>query len=692
MMTRYLAPKRLAALTLGAAAILVTGVAPAATAPAVSPILPAARPITPQSLPSWQPSIDAPRPSTPQSIGASSAARPQNNGEDLPPPVATFSIVGYDPETGMIGAAVQSRVFSVGNGVLWGEAGVGMVATQAVVDVSYGPQALELLRQEMAPEQIVETIWERDPDPGYRGNAWPKAGRQFSVMNARGEVATFTGPEASEWAGHVIGENSSAQGNILAGPEVVQDMVSAFESTEGHLAVRLLAALEAGQAAGGDRRGMQSAAMLIVQEDGGVWLNNDVVLRLQVDDSPQPIDELRRLVARALRGPARQGLQTTAIVNGRLFDGTGAAAINDGVVLFEGDRITAVGPAAEIAVPAGARRVDAGGGLIMPGVIDNHMHALWPGSPLTTAGEDTMTPWLQAGVTTLVDTGSIRHTGRAGRALVNAMAHPPRYFMAGPILTVPGGYPTTRREADMPMYAWPVSGAEEAYAVTAELIETEGADLIKVAIETGFDSDYDATDGWPTLSMEELRAIVTAAHERGVMVRAHVTNPGEALAAARAGLDVLAHTPTHEMPDEVLQECRDAGLIFVSTANIWGYPRRERGRLVGPNLYRYHQMGGIVALGTDVPYQPGSAMPIGEMDLFIEAGFTPAEVLVAATRNSARALGMEGELGTLEAGKLADIIVVDGDPLANIHAMANVSVVVRNGEIIPMAQPAEGRE
>jgi imidazolonepropionase-like amidohydrolase len=85
-------------------------------------------------------------------------------------------------------------------------------------------------------------------------------------------------------------------------------------------------------------------------------------------------------------------------------------------------------------------------------------------------------------------------------------------------------------------------------------------------------------------------------------------------------------------------------------------------------------------------------MPIGEMDLFIEAGFTPAEVLVAATRNSAMALGMVDELGTLEAGKLADIIVVDGDPLADIHAMANVSVVVRNGEIIPMAQPAEGRE
>jgi uncharacterized Ntn-hydrolase superfamily protein len=216
-----------------------------------------------------------------------------------PPAVATFSILGFDPETGMVGGAVQSRVFSVGNGVLWGEAAVGMVATQAIVDVSYGPQALDLLRQGMAPDTVVETVWRRDPDPGYLEYEWPKAGRQFAVMNADGEVAVFTGPEASAWAGHAYGEHCSAQGNILAGPQVVERMVSAFEDVEGHLSARLMTALEAGQAAGGDTRGMQSAAMLIVQKDGGVWLNNDVVLRLQVDDSDDPIAELRRLVDRA---------------------------------------------------------------------------------------------------------------------------------------------------------------------------------------------------------------------------------------------------------------------------------------------------------------------------------------------------------------------------------------------------------
>jgi uncharacterized Ntn-hydrolase superfamily protein len=221
------------------------------------------------------------------------------------PPVATFSIVGFDPQTGEMGVAVQSRVFSVGNGVTWGEAGVGVVATQAWVDVSYGPQALELLRQGLSPSEVVETILENDPDP--YPERWPEAGRQFSVMNAKGEVATYTGPKASEWAGHKIGEYGSAQGNILAGPEVVEEMVRAFEETEGHLSFRLLAALEAGQAAGGDRRGMQSAAMLIVKEDGGVWLNNDVVLRLHVDDSPEPIQELRRLVEIAAEQRAMLG-------------------------------------------------------------------------------------------------------------------------------------------------------------------------------------------------------------------------------------------------------------------------------------------------------------------------------------------------------------------------------------------------
>jgi uncharacterized Ntn-hydrolase superfamily protein len=218
---------------------------------------------------------------------------------DLPPAVATFSILGYDPATGEIGGAVQSRVFSVGNGVLWAEANVGVVATQAVIDVSYGPRGLELLRAGLAPAAAVKALWESDPDP--RPADWTKQGRQFAIMNARGEYAAFTGPKASPWAGHKSGRYCTAQGNILAGEDVVAKMVEAFEKTEGHLSFRLMAALDAGQAAGGDTRGMQSAAMLIVRKDGGVWLNNDVVLRLQVEDNPEPLKELRRLLDMAAK-------------------------------------------------------------------------------------------------------------------------------------------------------------------------------------------------------------------------------------------------------------------------------------------------------------------------------------------------------------------------------------------------------
>lgn len=229
------------------------------------------------------------------------ADRPTSRLANTPPwPTGTFSILAYDPTTGELGGAVQSRVFSVGNGVLWGEANVGIVATQAIVDVSYGPQALELLRQGMDAEKVVKTIWQRDPDPDTL--RWTKQGRQFAVIDAKGNVYAYTGPKATEWAGNkscAAPAVCTAQGNILAGPAVVDSMVARFERTQGHLAYRLLAALEGGQSAGGDKRGQESAAMLIVKKKGGVWLNNDVVLRLQVDDSPAPIAELRRLVEKA---------------------------------------------------------------------------------------------------------------------------------------------------------------------------------------------------------------------------------------------------------------------------------------------------------------------------------------------------------------------------------------------------------
>jgi len=185
----------------------------------------------------------------------------------------------------------------VGNGVLSAEAGVGVVATQAVVDVSYGPQAIALLKQGKSAAEVVKYVWEHDTDPDTA--RWAKTGRQFAVVDAKGNVAAYTGPTAPTAAGDKQGPHVTAQGNTLADKAVPDSMVAAFLRTKGHLALRLLAGIEAGQAAGGDKRGKQSAAMLIVKKCGGVWLHNDVVLRLQVDDSPEPIIELRRLVEKA---------------------------------------------------------------------------------------------------------------------------------------------------------------------------------------------------------------------------------------------------------------------------------------------------------------------------------------------------------------------------------------------------------
>jgi len=230
----------------------------------------------------------------------------------------TFSILGYDPDTGELGAAVQSRVYSVGNGVLWAEAETGIAATQAIVDVSYGPKALALLRAGLTPDAIIKAILDSDPDPGYNGQPWPKAGRQFAVMDAKGRYAAYTGPEATAWAGNKGGKYCTAQGNILAGEAVVANMVRNFEQTRGPLSVRLVAALEGGQAGGGDTRGQQSAALIVVKKNCGVWLHNDTVLRLQVDDNPEPIKELRRLVEKSVEssGGARRAVPGCEGVNG----------------------------------------------------------------------------------------------------------------------------------------------------------------------------------------------------------------------------------------------------------------------------------------------------------------------------------------------------------------------------------------
>jgi uncharacterized Ntn-hydrolase superfamily protein len=201
--------------------------------------------------------------------------------------VATFSIVAYDPENGDLGVAVQSKFLAVGAVVPWAKTGIGAVATQSWANTSYGPEGLRLMAEGLSAQQALEKLVEADEE---------RARRQAGMVDAHGNAAAYTGRGCFDWAGHIVGDSFACQGNILVSEETVQALTQTFEESEGELADRLVAALEAGQEAGGDSRGRQSAALLVVREEGGYGGFNDRYLDLRVDDHPTPIQELKRLL------------------------------------------------------------------------------------------------------------------------------------------------------------------------------------------------------------------------------------------------------------------------------------------------------------------------------------------------------------------------------------------------------------
>src|SRR6516165_2577368 len=228
------------------------------------------------------------------------------------PPVSTFSIVAIDPQNGDLGVAVASRYFSVGSVVPWGMAEAGAVATQANVNVGYGQQAIDLLRQGMSAQDALKKLLADDKFPG-------KDGRQVAIVDAKGNIAAYTGPNAPKWAGDRQGKTWSAQGNILVGAQVPEAMGKAFDATQGELAEKLFAALKAGDFAGGDSRGRQSASILVVRKGGGRNTNNDRYVYINVDDHPEPLRELRRLLDIQMTGN-HQTLMNRALTENRFDD------------------------------------------------------------------------------------------------------------------------------------------------------------------------------------------------------------------------------------------------------------------------------------------------------------------------------------------------------------------------------------
>lgn len=207
----------------------------------------------------------------------------------MEPIVATYSIVARDPVTGELAVAVQSKFISVGSVVPWAKADVGAIATQAMANVSFGPKGLELLQEGLTAQQVVDQLIAGDEGREHR---------QVAIVDRHGNAAAFTGNKCMHWAGHQVGDGYTCQGNILVGESTVTEMARAYEASKDlpHLADRVLAALSAAQQAGGDSRGKQSSALYVVREKGGYGGFIDRLVDLRVDDHPEPIEELLRLL------------------------------------------------------------------------------------------------------------------------------------------------------------------------------------------------------------------------------------------------------------------------------------------------------------------------------------------------------------------------------------------------------------
>jgi len=365
------------------------------------------------------------------------------------------------------------------------------------------------------------------------------------------------------------------------------------------------------------------------------------------------------------------------LTNGLLIDGTGADAIADGAVVIQGGRILVAGKRSQVMVPSNAKIIDVQGGTILPGFINAHVHDAFSISKLN--------KWAQGGVTTVRDLGALGpYTPERFKIRNTLRANPQfaRLFAVGSFINVKGGYP----KAYWRGYPVEITSPEEARQAVNKLID-EGADVIKTAMESGY--AY-GKSGWPLLSPEEAKALVDTAHQRGKTVTAHVTSAHDLALAIDAGVDEIAHMVIDTLPEKMISRMVEAGIRWVPTLELWQGVSRvfnvSHGSMAIKNLALFVKAGGEVVLGTDYAGAPmvnfDLGMPIHEIGWMQEAGMTPMQIIVAATRNGARSCGMVKELGTLEPGKLADVLVVDGNPLADVHALTKIHLVLREGKSI----------
>lgn len=398
---------------------------------------------------------------------------------------------------------------------------------------------------------------------------------------------------------------------------------------------------------------------------------------------------------------AIKAAERLALAHGRIIDGTGANAIPDGIILVEDGRISALGRWGDVDVPPGAEVVDVKGKIVLPGIVDSHVHSSSPPA--------VRLAFLRAGVTTVCDLGSPIDCMPDFLKAFDGEDPVARGLRAGPIITTPGGLPDAIFHANL---NFEVATLEEARAGVAHLAEL-GADVIKIYLEP--------SEEFGMLKIDHVKAVVKEARARGLLVRAHVSKLAALDIALEGGVDVIEHVPKPRLEnvdiqkklagsldpmkdlydilvvpeyENVLPRIVEKGIILVPTLTrgLGQYYNNEKAsegqRVLAEGVLdivrRFHELGGVVALGTDYyPKMQGAAgkMHLREIELLRAAGLTPMEVIEACTRNAARACGVGKELGTLERGKLADMVVIDGDPLSDLEALGNVAMVIKDGRI-----------
>ena len=353
--------------------------------------------------------------------------------------------------------------------------------------------------------------------------------------------------------------------------------------------------------------------------------------------------------------------------NGLLIDGNGSEPVQYGSIVIEGDRIKYIGDNFYQSLPKNTRTIDASGKTILPGFINAHVHYGYD--------ENNLKEWAKSGVTTVRDLSNLHISTDKSFSLRNELIKDnenARLVAAGPMVTAPGGYGN-----------YYVSSPEDARQKTLNLIES-GADIIKIALEDNLQGRR-----WNMLSLDEINSIVHTAQKNNLPVSAHVSQAHQLEIAINAGVNDIAHMIIDELSEGHIKKMIDKNIIWVPTLELWKGVSEIHAlnwdEIAINNLRKFVGSGGKVALGTDYKgyiHEFDLGMPIQEIELMKEAGMSNMDIIIAGTRHASVVCNLQDEIGTIEEGKIADILILNDNPLEDINAFLNVYMVIHNGSII----------